>query len=75
MRARLCDPTNQNFPITNFDSGSAGQSRPPSFFLRLSYPLYTAVNMANQTDAPKTTPLAGMAHSEAHYFNRYYCEA
>jgi hypothetical protein len=27
--------------------------------------------MANQTDAAKTDPLTGMAHSEAHYFNRY----
>jgi protein arginine N-methyltransferase 1 len=26
--------------------------------------------MANQTDAGKTDPLTGMAHSEAHYFNR-----
>jgi protein arginine N-methyltransferase 1 len=27
--------------------------------------------MANQADAAKTDPLSGMAHSEAHYFNRY----
>ena len=27
--------------------------------------------MANQQDAGKMDPLTGMAHSEAHYFNRF----
>jgi len=27
--------------------------------------------MASQQDAAKTDPLTGMAHSEAHYFNRW----
>jgi hypothetical protein len=27
--------------------------------------------MASSHSAPKSDPLAGMAHSEAHYFNRW----
>ena len=61
----------QNFVAQGFGNSSA---RLCSHTFPLLTPLTSAclaITMANQQDAAKTDPLTGMAHSEAHYFNRY----
>jgi hypothetical protein len=64
----------QNFWTLNFWRGSSERSHPSLFLPLVRSPpsQQTIVNMANQADAAKTDPLSGMAHSEAHYFNRYH---
>ena len=61
----------QNFVAQGFGDSSARLCLLNFSLLTLPSSAYLAVTMANQQDAAKTDPLTGMAHSEAHYFNRY----
>jgi len=62
--------TKTKISLSYLDRSNASLSSSTFNRSHLPFSSHSTLNMANQQEAGKKDPLTGMAHSEAHYFNR-----